>query len=206
VHKIYLTEQSDVAAYDALVAKYKAEDQDQQLTIIPAPAVKAEKADEDVDVKAFRDAWLALQDTHDFHGLLRQHGLTRTQALRLAPDGHAQQISVERLKEILTQASAAALSIMVFTGSAGVIQIHTGEIKQLVQTGPWFNVLDPEFNMHLREDGIAEVWLVKKPTVDGPVHSLEVYDAEGNTIVQFFGKRKPGIPESTDWQNLVNGN
>lgn len=93
---------------------------------------------------------------------------------------------------------------MVFTGSAGCIQIHTGEIKKLVQTGPWFNVLDPEFNMHLREDGIASVWLVKKPTTDGPVHSLEVFDQDGNIIVQFFGKRKPGIPESEDWRAVLN--
>jgi len=73
-----------------------------------------------------------------------------------------------------------------------------------VQTGPWLNVLDPEFNMHLREDGIDSIWLVKKPTTDGLVHSVEVYDKNGNTIVQFFGKRKPGIPESEAWRAILN--
>lgn len=204
VHKIYLTEQSDVAAYHALVAKYKAVEQDQQLTITPALGPVPEIADDEVDVQAFKEAWLALQDTHDFHGLLRQHKLTRTQALRLAPEGHAKQISVDTLKAILTRASETGLEIMVFVGSAGVIQIHTGQINKLVQTGPWFNVLDPEFNMHLREDGIATVWLVKKPTTDGAVHSVEVFDADGNTIVQFFGKRKPGIPESEEWRKVLN--
>ena len=203
VHKIYLTDKSSMEVYEQLVAKYRAEEQHQQLTI-QAPALNpTEKPDHEVAVNAFQEAWIALQDTHDFHGLLKEHGLTRTQALRLAPDGYAKQISLSSLKQILTKASESATPIMVFTGSVGCIQIHTGEIKKLVQTGPWFNVLDPEFNMHLREDGIDTIWLVKKPTTDGLVHSIEVYDKEGNTIVQFFGKRKPGIPESEDWRTLL---
>jgi putative hemin transport protein len=203
VHKIYLTEKSDEQAYHQIVAKYKADEQYQQLAVKPAKPAAFEKPDSEVNVDAFQKAWLALQDTHDFHGLLRQYELTRTQALRLAPDGYAQPISVESLKNILTKASETLLPIMVFTGSAGCIQIHTGEINKLVQTGPWFNVLDPEFNMHLREDGIAAIWLVKKPTTDGFVHSIEVYDSAGNTIVQFFGKRKPGIPESEGWRAVL---
>jgi len=204
VHKIYLTDKSDVEVYHQLVAKYKAEEQIQQLDVKPARAAAPEKPDNEVDVETFKATWLALQDTHDFHGLLRQHGLSRTQALRLAPEGHAIQISLESLKNILTSASETSLPVMVFTGSAGCIQIHTGEIKKLVQTGPWFNVLDPEFNMHLREDGIDTIWLVKKPTADGLVHSLEVFDSAGNTIVQFFGKRKPGIPEDENWRTVLN--
>jgi len=93
---------------------------------------------------------------------------------------------------------------MIFVGSPGCIQIHTGPIKKLLQTGPWFNVLDPDFNMHLREDAIDTIWLVKKPTADGIVTSIEVFDADGVIIVQFFGKRKPGIPENETWRLMVN--
>lgn len=203
VHKIYLTDKSDVQAYHALVAKYKADEQYQELAIKPALPPAAEKPDNEVEVAAFKADWLALKDTHEFHGLLRNYGLSRTQALRLAPEGHAQQLDLAGLKRILAKASETDLAIMVFTGSAGCIQIHTGQVKKQVQTGPWFNILEPEFNMHLREDGIATIWLVKKPTTDGHVHSLEVFDSEGNTIVQFFGKRKPGIPEDENWRTVL---
>jgi len=57
--------------------------------------------------------------------------------------------------------------------------------------------------MHLREDGITSVWLVKKPTTDGAVHSLEVFDKNGDILVQFFGKRKPGIPEDEAWRRVL---
>ncbi|ETZ23950.1 hemin-degrading factor [Pedobacter sp. V48] len=204
VHKIYLTDTSDADAYEVLVKKYTAEDQRAALEIITEKVAVVEKPDQEVDAEAFKKEWLALKDTHDFHGLLRTHGLSRTQGLRLAPEGLATQITTDSLKAILTRASETDLEIMVFTSNAGCIQIHTGLVKKLVQTGPWFNVLDPEFNMHLREDGIANVWLVKKPTDDGIVTSVEVFDKEGNIIVQFFGKRKPGIPENENWRVIAN--
>lgn len=204
VHKIYLTDKSDVNAYHTLVKKYTADQHEAELTITPAAEKQSEIADHEVNLKDLHNDWINLQDTHDFHGMLRKYGINRTQALRVAPEGYAHKMEVNELKAVLQKASEQLVEIMVFTGSAGCIQIHTGQINKLLETGPWFNVLDPEFNMHLRLDGIAAVWLVKKPTVDGLVHSIEVYDAEGNTIVQFFGKRKPGIPESEAWRGILN--
>jgi putative hemin transport protein len=64
-------------------------------------------------------------------------------------------------------------------------------------------VLDPGFNLHLREDHIASAWVVKKPTVDGLVTSLELFDAQGETIAMFFGERKPGHAELCAWRDLV---
>ncbi|OKS86578.1 hemin-degrading factor [Mucilaginibacter polytrichastri] len=203
VHKIYLTEDSNTEAYHALVTKYQAENQAEELTILPAPAAVVELQDHEININEFQEGWKTLQDTHDFHPLLKKHQLTRTQALRLAPEDYALRLEVDTLKTILENAAARGQEIMVFTGSAGCIQIHTGPVVKLVETGPWFNVLDPDFNMHLRLDGIDTVWLVKKPTSDGWVHSIEVFDKDGNTIVQFFGKRKPGIPESEGWRALL---
>jgi len=203
IHKIYLEEKSDLTAYEELIDKFKASKQGEQLQIEAFPAKPIEKADTEIDVLAFQQAWLALKDTHDFHGLLRTYGLTRTQALRLAPEGHAFNIDLATLKSILTQISERKMEIMVFIGNRGCIQIHTGLVEKQVQTGPWFNVLDPEFNMHLREDAIENIWVVKKPTDEGIVTSIEAYDAAGDIIVQFFGKRKPGIPEREDWRQVI---
>ena len=204
VHKIYLTEQSNVAEYDALVNNYTAADQTAVLEIAPAPEAAVEKVDTAIDVEGFKEAWLTLKDTHAFHGLLRKFEVSRKQGLRLAPEGHAIEITVDSLKAIMTKASETNLEIMVFVGSAGCIQIHTGRIQKLLETGPWFNVLDPEFNLHLRMDAIDSLWLVKKPTDDGVVTSIEVFDVKGDIIVQLFGKRKPGIPENEQWRMIAN--
>ncbi|WP_317040496.1 ChuX/HutX family heme-like substrate-binding protein, partial [Hymenobacter coccineus] len=83
LHKIYLTEASDLAAYDALVARFRAAAQGPGLALQPAPADAPEAPDDTINVAGFRAAWRGMQDTHAFFGLLRQFGVSRPQALRL---------------------------------------------------------------------------------------------------------------------------
>ena len=111
---------------------------------------------------------------------------------------------------ILEKASAGKLPIMIFAGNRGNIQIHQGRVRTVRvlergHTGPerWLNILDPDFNMHLKQNDIATAWLVRKPTTDGFVTSVELFDHKQELVVQFFGLRKPGIPEREEWTNLV---
>ncbi len=203
VHKIYLREESDVAAYQALVAGHRYTEEDTELTILPSIAPPADRPDVMIDQSALRDRWQALQDVHDFHAMLQDLGTGRVQALRLIGEDWAYPVKNDSFQAALSMAANAELPIMIFAGNAGVIQIHTGPVQQLKRTGPWFNVLDTGFNLHLREDRIAQSWVVKKPTADGIVTSLEVYDAENNQIAWMFGARKPGQTELESWRALV---
>lgn len=207
IHKVFLKPQSHVAAYTALVQQFRAQEDGAQEPIalsaeIPA-APAAEKADTDIDVNGFRAAWDSLRDTHAFFGLLKSFGVTRTQALRLADPKYAQRVDTDICQGLLQAAAAGGVPIMVFVGNPGMIQIHSGPIQTVAVMGPWLNVLDPAFNLHLREDHIASAWILKKPTVDGLVTSLELFDAQGDTIAQFFGERKPGTRELCEWRTLI---
>ncbi|WP_291052436.1 MULTISPECIES: hemin-degrading factor [unclassified Empedobacter] len=204
IHKIYLVPQSNVEAFDALVEKYKNEDQQTIPTTEIIENKVTEKPDNEIDVEGFQQAWVELKDTHNFFMMLRKFGVTRTQALRLAPtDYHAKQISNEAIVQFLEKSAELQTPIMVFTGNKGNIQIHTGEIKRTMWHENWFNILDPDFNMHLDMSKIASTWIVRKPTEDGIVTAIEVFNDKGEIIVQFFGKRKPGIPELEQWREIV---
>ena len=201
VHKIYRLDASDQAAYQALVDRFRTTPA--ALDIQPAPPVEAARPDSEVDTDAFRADWDALQDTHDFFPMLRRHKLQRLQALRLGGPARARRVQTAALRDTLGQAAAQGTPIMVFVGNPGMIQIHTGPVYQLKATGPWFNVLDPGFNLHLREDRITQAYVVAKPTADGQVTSLELFDAAGEQIATLFGKRKPGEAEDPAWRALV---
>lgn len=203
IHKIYATEHTNMEAYDALVAQFATTGEEALLTTETYATPAPETPDAEVDVAGFHQGWLDLEDTHHFHGLTRKHKLSRTQALRLAPAEHVLEITPARVRTMLEGAAENAVPIMVFVSNRGCIQIFSGTVNKLLETGPWFNVLDPAFNLHLRESAIAKAYVVKKPSVDGIITSLEVFDAAGEMIIQFFGKRKPGIPELTEWRSLV---
>ncbi|UOU98015.1 hypothetical protein MUU74_16160 [Chryseobacterium daecheongense] len=203
LHKIYLTKDSNAEAFDVIVEKYKAEDQDQTFEFEAVAAKPVEKPDAEIDVEGFQKEWRELTDTHNFFMMTRKYGVSRTQALRLAPEGFAVKIDNSKVVNVLEDASEKNIPIMVFVGNRGIIQIHTGNVKKTLWHQQWFNVMDPDFNLHLDVTKIAEAWIVKKPTEDGEVTAIEVFNKEGDFIVQFFGKRKPGIPELQEWKDLV---
>lgn len=204
IHKIYLTPKSDPKAYDELLHKYRAGDQQTLTQVTQAVGATEEPTpDSEIDVAAFQQDWRELQDTHDFFGMLKKHGVARTQAMRLAPDDYTRRLSNDAVVRMLELAAERETPIMVFVGNEGCIQIHTGPVKNIVPMEGWINVMDPAFNLHLKLDGIAEIWETRKPTKDGIVTGIEVFDREGELIVYCFGKRKPGIPELEEWRDLV---
>lgn len=202
VHKVYPRE--DNGALDAFVKDHLHADQTPGQPVLPPTRRAPDRPDAEIDGESLRSRWQMLQDVHDFHGMLQEAGAGRQQAFRLVGPDLALPVKPHGFRTVLENASAAGIPIMVFAGSPGVIQIHTGPVKKLKETGPWYNVLDPGFSLHLRQDHVASAWVVRKPTREGVVTSLELFDGDGRDIVLMFGKRKPGEVERDDWRGLVN--
>jgi len=203
VNKIYLDNAAGVAAFDKLVADFKAVDQLATLKVDRAPAKLVMKPDGEVDVKELRASWNELTDVHEFPRLLKDLGITREQALDLIGKDAAYRISAQSVQSLLDSASKQSQPIMVFVSNPGMTQIFSGTVKQVKATGEWFNVLDPDFNLHLRQAGIDHGWVVKRPAKDGVITSVEFYDANGEQVVNFFSRRDRNKEESPTWRSIV---
>lgn len=202
VHKIHMRPASNLEAYKALVEALKLDDQSQEF--VPASLEDETETDsQPVDIAALRDAWSKMTDTHQFHGLLRKLKLGRRQALHSIGKDFAWRLPAGSVEEMMRAAAEINLPIMCFVGNPGVIQIHSGPVAEIKTMGPWLNVMDPTFHLHLRVDRLAEVWAVRKPTADGHVTSLEALDDKGEMVIQFFGKRKEGVAEREEWRAVM---
>lgn len=202
VHKVVLTDDSDRAVYRTLVDAYRHDNQSPDPSVAPSTD-EAAAPNPDVDAAAFLDAWADLEDTHDFFPLMQEHDVSRPQALRLGEGRFTRRAPDGSLRTVLQRAAQQETPIMVFVGSPGCIQIHTGPVRTLDATPPHYKVLDLTFRFHLDENRVAQSWVVEKPTADGTVTSLELMDADGGVIARLFGKRKPGQPERTDWRSIL---
>ncbi len=207
ITKIYLQPNSDFKAFNEIVNTFKSEDQSSAIFF---PGISTETYTQEIDNNKFITAWSQLEDTHDFYGLLKEYNLHRYHALQLAEGIFTTQIDSSSTINLLNDAAKLKLPIMIFAGNQGNLQIHQGTVKtiRLLERGhqqnqKWLNVLDPEFNLHLRQDHIDTAWIVKKPTKDGIVTSIEIFDQAKSLIAQFFGLRKPGQEELPDWRELV---
>jgi putative hemin transport protein len=158
---------------------------------------------DDLDFESFTSDWENMKDTHDFFGMLRKYKLNRLNAVEWIDDKWAYEVNRLSVRSVLETASDIKLPIMIFAGNKGNIQIHQGKVKTIKQLGDWLNVMDPEFNMHLNESVVDRAFVVHKNTTEGLVSALELFDAEGEMVAQFFGLRKPGIPQKPEWKAIL---
>ena len=203
VHKIYRTEATDGTAWDAFVAEFTAADQGPELSVAPPRRKLEPRADDAIDVAGLRASWSAMKDVHHFHGMLQEYGVDRHQALRLAGADFTREVAADALSQVLHAAQASQLPFMVFVGNAGCIQIHTGTVRRVMEKDGWVNVMDPRFNLHARSDLIASAWVVIKPTREGVITALELYDADNRNVAILVGERQPGTLERAEWRALL---
>lgn len=202
VLKVYLQDESDYDAAEALVQAHTAEDQHSKIEPSPLDPVETVSRQE-LDFESFSSDWENMKDTHDFFGMLRKYKLNRLNAVEWIDDKWAYEIDRLAARKVLQVASETQLPIMIFAGNSGNIQIHQGKVKTIRQLDQWLNVLDPDFNMHLDESVVERAFVVHKNTTEGLVSALELFDKKGELVVQFFGLRKPGIPQKTEWKALL---
>lgn len=206
--KVYLQEgKSNYSAFHSIIKDFRAEDQGPEQQ---TEAFEPKEYETHIDANALLQDWFALQDTHDFHGMLGKYNVQRHHALELAHGHFTFPIMPNNSQLLLESAAATKLPIMIFVGNRGTIQIHQDIVRTIrvlergqQESETWVNVLDPEFNLHLLQNTVTTAWVVKKPTRDGFVTSVELFDAQQELVVTFFGLRKPGELEREEWRSLV---
>lgn len=200
VHKVHLRPESDHDAFEALVADMGTEVWDDDLDVEPMLARRPSPV---VDVSGLRFAWRELKNVHDFHLLLRRFKTERLDALRCVGPEFAYETERTAHRGLMEKSAADGLSIMVFVNNPGCTQIHTGPIHELKGMGAWWNILDPGFNLHLKEDEIGSACVVKKPTERGQITSYEIFDRDDRLALTLFGRREKGQPENPAWRELA---
>lgn len=202
VHKIYVRPATDLVAWDAMTAALLLDDQTTMPVAEPREPVEPARFNHD-RAADLRDDWARMTDTHQFLRVVSRLKMNRLGAYRVAGGPFARRVDVGAVERVLEAAAAGGVPIMVFVGNRGCIEIHTGPVHRIVGMGPWINVLDPGFDLHLRRDHIAEVWAVDKPTQRGPAVSVECFDAQGMLIAQLFGVRKAGDEAVAAFEAIV---
>ncbi|SFJ69848.1 hemin-degrading factor [Celeribacter neptunius] len=202
LQKIFLRETSNHEAWKPLVEVLTLEDQSPELAVEERQPTEGAKINADKR-EILIDEWQKMTDTHQFNRLAAKLGMNRLGAYRLAGAPFVRRIDPAAVETFLNVTSEAGQKVVLFVGNRGNIQIHWGTLDNIKPMGPWLNVLDPRFNLHLRGDHLAEVYVVEKPTKRGPAISLEAFDAEGGLIFQCFGQRKSEADDLAQWHGIL---
>lgn len=205
IHKIFLVESSNVEAYEQITERFIDDNQSSVLTVEKRAESNSESMDIDEDKLRLR--WSQIKDVHEGGQIVKEFGGNRPNIYQALGNDYATSLPYDFIEQLLKHLSENKLSSMIFVQNEDAVQSHAGTTSRLLRTGPWFNVLDPHFNLHLNTELISQVWLITKPSNNGWVHTLNVFDHQKNEFMIMTDNRRRGEEESAEWfaaiQNLI---
>lgn len=203
VHKVFTRDATDMAKWNQI--RDRLQKGDTGPAFKAASPVRAAEHPTDEAVAVLRETWSTMEDTHQFQSMLRKTKISRHDAIRLIGEDYARRLSGDAAEILFEQLAAQDVSIMAFVRNPGILQIHSGPVRTIKQMGPWLNVLDSGFHLHLRKDHFAAIWLVRKPTSNGDIYSIEIFDENDEQVILINGDRRGGdVSEAVArWDGLV---
>lgn len=205
VHKIHFRQGSDLAAWQKLIDDVRMPAGASVPGFAPCTGKAPSPEPTEDQIAELRRRWAAIEDTHEFQGMIGRLGFKRLQAIRVMGDEFTWRVADDAMEAVLNIAANELVPLMVFVRNPGILQIHSGTVTNVMRTGDWLNVMDPDFHLHLRTTAITEVWAISRPSKEGDVLSMEAYDAEGNRILLVNGIWSAEQANHPDWQMLVRG-
>ncbi len=205
IQKVYLQDEAYLDAWQALVSQH-------ETTTRPEFKAKTNKPEHSPTVLSpaqladFHASWHEISDIHHFNGMIQKYHLSRIEAFEYAPAGFAHCLEKEAIEPVLQQVRNEGISMMIFVGNRGAVQIQTGKIHHVKRMHGWLNILDHEqtgFVLHVNDLAISEVWVVFRPTKDGIVSCIEAFDEQGDIVLTLFGERQEGQPEQSAWRHVL---
>ena len=201
VHKVYLTDQSDFDAYRKLIDEFTPANQDrnvqvQDKLVTPDPVI-------DLDVAAFRQAWLDVQNGEQFSGLLNQYNLSRQLAYQLVDNYLAHGLDPVAFEAVFYGAAMRKLPVRMTVGSFAVVQEHDSVIKVLKRSGRWFNATQPGFSLRTDTTQIGSVWVVRKPSGNGTSISVELLDQNGELLLELNSNGAGASASQSEWDAMI---
>jgi len=121
--------------------------------------------------------------------------------LRQAED--ARPVALGSLADLLDEIRREALPVSLAVRSPGVVQRFSGLMHDVSAAGSTVVVEAPWVRVCVTPKGIAEAWVVRTPSLDGPATSLELLDASASVVLSVSGARWPGKPEPAPWRELL---
>lgn len=156
-----------------------------------------------VDLAALEQGWSVLREPADFAGLLRRHGLRRLRAYRLVRDKFARPVSLDSVPALLSLGAARQTPLSLRCGNRGAVQRFEGALPLPAWQGDTLCVRQGGLRFSLSMRDVASVWRVRKPSVDGVVTTIELFDGQDERVLTISGARGYGRMELPSWRALL---
>ncbi len=153
------------------------------------------------DMTSFTQEWRLMASPNQVHRLLKRHQASYLGSLQRLDKKFAREVSLDALEQLLKQVQALpsapnkpCLEMRFF--ASGCLQEVVGELQAPRLHLKQMCLAYAEGCMHLDPQCLEEAWVVRKPQGEGWVTSLEIFDDQGELIVQLQEHKLTQLPEN----------
>lgn len=161
------------------------------------------REDAPLDAERFSRMWNQLGDLYNLDRLQSAFHLSRLQVLRQAGEESAQRLEKDSLLQALRAAARHGIRLRSEIDSPGCRQAHIATPAEPETFGKWINLLAEDFNLHLDESRVHQVWRVTLPLRPHPVTTLELFDKGDRPLVRFFPVVEENGKEPESWSQSL---
>ncbi len=106
-------------------------------------------------------------------------------------------------EQMLNAVAAAGLPLVCKVSSSGCLQIYEGPVKKIVPMGPWINIMDDGFHMHLRLDQLLGTYVIRRTNGTQIRTSLEAWDTGGARAIYFSNQDDGSVETEQSWKAII---
>ena len=205
VHKVHARPATDLMAWALMVERLRLPEGIAVPPVSKLPATMPPRGMDDLNLlrKSLVDDWASMQDTHEFQFILVGNKINRAEAAMVIGPDYSGTMPQTLPAQLIKAASTHQVPLLIFARNRGCLQVHNGPLNRIVPMGPWINVMDERFHMHLRTDCEHPVYLLRKPTRHGDVLSIEIIDPAGKDVLLITAVRTMEGGDDTAFRELL---
>ena len=168
--------------------------------LLPEPQIPIQPSlSAKVEINELRQMWASLTHVHQFYDMLSLFKLDLLEAITLMQGQWTHPITSGQLTNFLQQCFEHKLDCKILTGNRGIVHELIAPITQFKLSPKTLTISGNNYYCNVNLLSIQQVWLVKRATKYGIVHSLEAFDSHGRLILQVQEQKPSEQPESHRW-------
>lgn len=156
-----------------------------------------------IDKQVLTQKWSEMTNVHQASKIFKYHGNDPTAVYTALGENYARKISTEKLIQFFNLIVENKLKIMMFSRNYAAVQCYVGDIPKLAVLGYEINISITDFDFMMDTNKLGDIWLVTKPTENGFVNSISIFDKEDNEVLILTDKRTRGDAENADWLEVI---
>jgi putative hemin transport protein len=180
IHKIYFDISAPQETYASITHAFLSPNQEKEINCFNySKTTRVE-----ISKQTALQKWESLKNYHRFDNLEFYLGNALLDIVTHLDEERARKIPAEMLTQFLLGVGNKNISISYIVKNIGCTQLFRGPIRNVFAKDDWFNVKDPEFNLHILKTHLDAGYLVHVPLINNYRLALLFFNKQGELALE----------------------